>query len=346
MIPGIELWPDQEDDQPLAQGDLDALAAATAGLGTCVLKARWFAPRHLAQLAEVVPGALLATRPRAEGRSVQEIVGGIAAARAGVHGAGLQGRWLVHEAQNEPNHPEGPWAGADGAWACARVLLDALLATELSGVPLGSPGLVPMNRSMTWAAVLSGLYAWPWRCGHVYGQRLAAEGDDGPSLDRAIGDAMIQVGGLTPAERMIMSEIGDATALPERTMDQRASWVAAAMHGLAQRGVHAGVIFVLRAPGWDRYELGAERVNRVLRAMTSAVPPPEPTTGGTIMPTFRFGFADYAATHAAMTPLEDERPDGEGNSYQRFARGDTVGLLRWDKRRNLVEEFVQVGPKG
>lgn len=317
MIPGIELWPDQADDQPIAQADLDLLLTATAGLGDVVLKVRWFQPRHLAQLAEAVPGARFLTRPRSEGYTAGDIAEGLFQARGGIERAGLGGRWLCHEIANEPNHPgsadnPGPYRDVGAEDYCV-VVQNALRTADTSGVPLGSPGLTPYYGTAVWARALS-RFGWRWRCGHAYWERHHVE--DG------VADALAQTDG-ADAGRVVITEVGDATVgeLVEVRLDRTRQ----ALQMLADRGVAGACVFILRAPGWEHYQLGAGSLNLMLRSI-------RPMTGGTMRPVSSAqlgeGFAELYRRMSSTTgePLEAEwtmTRAGEGPVLQtvRFQRG-------------------------
>lgn len=329
MIPGLELWPDQDETQPVAQADIDALVEATRDVGEVLLKARFHGPGQLAQVAEAVPGAWFISRPRSEGWTATEIAIGIAQARRGFTDAGLRKRWLAHIVSGEPNHPDGPFRDT-GAADYAAVLADGRNQADLDGVPLASPGLTPMYGTAAYAERL-GRFIWVYRSAHCYGERVAADDGEESSLRRALDDVAVQVGADTPPDRVLVTELGDATR--DKPHDARVAWVTSAMGRLAERRVAGATIFILRAPGWERYELGAAAFNQILRSVPAATMPTNmpaviPPESGDSMPIVN-GFSVGPGVAAALrelgdVPTSDEIWENPRTFSQTFAKRHVI----------------------
>lgn len=264
MLVGIELPPDRDE-----RGDprlTDADRAALLLIRPALVKVRFHEPEYLWSVADLLPGVQFLSRPESEGYSAEKMVEEYLSCAEGFTEAGLLDSLVGHEISNEPNHQDGPYTW-HGAWSYSYQLDRALGEIGRPAVPLISPGLQPWAGTEDYAEMLYDRRgAFEFTGVHVYWQ--------GDHVADGVREATNQAGGVEPG-RVICTEFGDATE--SAPVELRAARDVQALQLMQDAGLHAASLFVLRAPGWERFALPAEWVKTILG---SAWLPQEPDPVG------------------------------------------------------------------
>lgn len=247
---------------------------------------------------------------------------------------------VIYILDNEPNHPDSPYRTLGiNQYQADLMELVAIFYQSYPWLDLCGPPMAVQNGDLAWMSVIEPTLQRmkvPWRACHTYWQ-----GQNWMSEDW--GERLVQYRLVVSAPRgWIVDEVGDTT--PDKSKHDKGVATAYVMDWLRSTGVvHAATVFIAGGTSeWQPMVLDNDDYQEMGRILHED-PPPLPTAPDLPPgpPTFKLGFKDYAADFLSWRPIEQERPDWEGNAYQRFYDEGLrqEGMLYWNKAENWITHY-------